>query len=83
MPRKQKTANKRETLVTARMLRGYDVGTVAKLLGVTRRYVEMLEQGVRSPSLAIALKLESLYGVPVSLLFPDLQADRATGTDGR
>lgn len=68
-------------VVAARLIKGLSAQDAAAALGITRRYLDMIEQGARTPSLKLALRFERLYGMPVSMLFPGLGGD-ATGTDG-
>jgi len=70
----------RKNLIRAREMKGCSKNDVAKYLGVTLRYIDMIEQGLRTPSLLLALKLEVLYGMPVGYLFPELRL-KATGTE--
>lgn len=45
---------------------------LAGLLGVSRAYVGMIESGVRTPGLALSLRLASLLNIELRDLFPDL-----------
>lgn len=83
---------RRMRLFRARKARGWTQAEVAKRLGITASFYGMIEQGVRNPRLPLALKLESIFGLPAAELFPDLfydqepnetfTAERPTGTEG-
>lgn len=45
---------------------------VALNLGVTQKYVSKLELGQRNPSMKVACKISSYYGIPLEKLFPDI-----------
>jgi len=62
-------SRRRDKLVALRLERGWSQEDVAKQLRVTTSFYGMIEQGVRTPRLALALAMESLFGVPVSELF--------------
>lgn len=63
---------KRESLIALRKLRGWKQIDIAERVGITDAYYGMIERGVRTPRLPIALALERVFGVPVSALFPEL-----------
>ena len=45
---------------------------VALNLGVTQKYVSKLELGHRNPSMKLACKISSYYGISLEKLFPDI-----------
>ncbi len=63
---------KRQRLIEARRRAGLTQAQVAKIVGVTASYYGMIEQGVRTPRLSLALTLERIFDVPAAELFPDL-----------
>lgn len=73
MDRKQEkiTDNK---LWIARKCAGYSQKQVADLLGVSLSLISQYEKGRKLPSLGIGLKIEHIYGRPLSALYPKLYA---------
>ncbi len=57
-----------EKLKDARRQRGYNQQQAAARLGVSQAYLSMLENGKRSPSVALARKLMRLYRLPPTVL---------------
>ena len=57
-----------EQLKHARRQRGYNQQQAAARLGVSQAYLSMLENGKRSPSVALARKLMRLYRLPPTVL---------------
>lgn len=51
-------------LARARKQAGLSLARVGRMLGVSRSYVCRLERGQRKPGLALALKLQSGFGIP-------------------
>jgi len=51
---------------------GFSQEELARLLGISRRDLYRFEERGKTPSLAFALKLEIVFGVPPAILFPDL-----------
>lgn len=49
--------------------RGLTQGELAELVGVTRKTVNTIENGVFSPSALLAIKLAAALSVPVEQLF--------------
>jgi putative transcriptional regulator len=49
--------------------RGLTQGELAELVGVTRKTVNTVENGVFSPSALLAIKLAAVLNVPVEQLF--------------
>ena len=49
--------------------RGFTQGELAELVGVTRKTVNTVENGVFSPSALLAIKLAEALSVPVEQLF--------------
>ena len=72
-------SRRRDKLVALRLERGWSQEDVAKQLRVTTSFYGMIEQGVRTPRLALALAMESLFGVPVSELFFEMQPNEVLG----
>ncbi len=62
---------------------------VAELVGyLTQSDISRFERGERLPSLVMAMKIEIVYGPPISFLFPDLygrlrEAIRAKADEAR
>ena len=52
-----------------RTARGLTQGELAELVGVTRKTVNTVENGVFSPSALLAIKLAAALSVPVEELF--------------
>lgn len=82
---------KRNSLIAARKQKGWTQQDVAQRLGVTTSFYGMIEQGVRNPRLPLALQMEELFGIPLSVLFAELYCSpkpnetlcvESTGTDG-
>ena len=63
---------KRQRLITERKQRGLTQGELAALLGCSVATVSHLETGRVKPNLEISLGLETLFGLPFEILFPDL-----------
>ena len=59
----------RNRLKEYRTERGLTQGELAELVGVTRKTVNTVENGVFSPSALLAIKLAAALGVPVEQLF--------------
>ena len=62
----------REKLIELRVQKGWLQEDVAKKLGITTSFYGMIEQGVRTPRIPLALAMEELFGVPVKELFLSL-----------
>lgn len=62
----------REKLIEKRKLLGLTQVELSKKLGISEVYVRKLESGGRNPSVFTMLKFETLYGVPMKELFPDI-----------
>ncbi|MCH7321745.1 helix-turn-helix transcriptional regulator [Solibacillus sp. MA9] len=45
---------------------------LAKQLGISEVYVRKLERGSRNPSIALMIKFEEFFGLPMKELFPDI-----------
>ena len=56
---------RREKLIELRVQKGWLQEDVAKKLGITTSFYGMIEQGVRTPRIPLALAMEELFGVPV------------------
>mgnify|MGYP000859697532 FL=1 len=69
---------RRERLIQLRKERGWVQQDVAEKLGVTVSCYGQYEQGARTPPLSIALKLEELFGVPLAVLFSDLEPNKTS-----
>jgi putative transcriptional regulator len=63
---------RREKLIELRVQKGWLQEDVAKKLGITTSFYGMIEQGVRTPRIPLALAMEELFGVPVKELFLNL-----------
>ena len=72
---------RRERLIQLRKERGWVQQDVAEKLGVTGSCYGQYEQGARTPPLSIALKLEELFGVPLAVLFSDLEEPNKTSKE--
>jgi putative transcriptional regulator len=59
----------RNTLREAREAKGWTQGQLADAIGVSRKTVNTVENGVFVPSTVIALKLARALGRPVETLF--------------
>lgn len=57
------------TIRAAREARGWTQAELAERIGVTRKTVNTVENGVFVPSTIIALKLARALGMPVEALF--------------
>ena len=57
------------TLRAVREARGLTQGQLAEAIGVSRKTVNTVENGVFVPSTVIALKLAAVLGQPVEALF--------------
>lgn len=62
----------REKLIEKRKSLGLTQVELSKKLGISEVYVRKLESGGRNPSVSTMLKFETLYGVPMKELFPDI-----------
>ncbi len=69
----RKTNRESNKLWIARKMRGLPQKWVAKLLGHhSLSVVSEYERGVQLPTLPVALKLQAIYGKPITDLFPEL-----------
>lgn len=75
------TQTRRDYLVKLRLTRGWQQKDVAAQLGVTASFYGMIEQGVRTPRLSMALQMERLFGVPVHVLFAETSPDEPRDDD--
>lgn len=56
---------------------------VARVVGISRSFYTQIENGTRTPSLRVAMRLAHLFGVPIEEIFlPSNVASSSTGTDG-
>jgi len=53
---------------------GQSKRALAKELGVSESYISFISAGKRQPSLALALRIESITGVPAASLVPEAAA---------
>ena len=53
---------------------GINQTELGKLAGVSRQTISLIERGDYSPSVALALKLANIFGVPVEEIF-ELEED--------
>ncbi len=65
-------------LLVLRTERGLTQAALAELVGVSRKTINTVENGVFVPSTLLALKLARALGQPVEALF-SLDADEGTG----
>ena len=72
---------RREKLVALRTEKGWTQRDVAEKLGVTTSFYGMIEQGVRTPRIPLALAMEELFGVSVQELFFELAPNKTLGLD--
>ena len=56
-------------LRAAREAKGWTQGQLAEAIGVSRKTINTVENGVFIPSTVIALKLAAVFGQPVEALF--------------
>lgn len=56
----------RSTLRRKRAEKGLKVREAAKLLGISRPYLSMVEGGKMNPSLVVAIKIADLYSVDIT-----------------
>lgn len=71
---------KRNYLIQLRKQRGWTQEFVAKKLGITTSFYGMIEQGVRTPKLPLAIHMEKLFRKPVSELFSDIKSNIVLGS---
>jgi len=64
---------KRDRLIKLRKEKKWTQGYVAAMLGISDRLYGMFEQGIRTPRLHTALKIQELFGVPIDEIFYDLK----------
>lgn len=76
MKRKKRRRNR---LIELRVERGWRQKDVAERLGVTTSAYGMIEQGVRTPRLPLALQIEELFGVPLGELFFEEEPNEVFG----
>lgn len=50
---------------------------VAKDIGITASYYGMIEAEIRKPSLSVAMKLSQYFGVPVEILFSNVEKNES------
>ncbi len=60
----------RSELIAARGIKTQ--GEVAKIIGISQKYLSKLELEQRNPSITIAYKLAKYYKKPIEELFPDI-----------
>lgn len=61
----------RMQLKQIRRQKGLKQKEVAEAVGITTSYYGMIEQGVRTPTLEVAIKIANFFGVPVEEIFFD------------
>lgn len=54
---------------------GINQTELAKLVGVSRQTISLIERGDYSPSIALALKLSKIFSVPVEQIFELIEED--------
>lgn len=72
---------RREKLIELRVQKDWLQEDVAKKLGITASFYGMIEQGVRTPRIPLALAMEELFGVPVKEPFFELAPNETFGQD--
>jgi DNA-binding XRE family transcriptional regulator len=69
----------REKMKQFRLERGWTQEDVGNMLGITGSAYGMIELGVRTPRLPLAVKMQELFGVPVAELFFEDQPNATCG----
>jgi|BioPla2DNA2_1021312.scaffolds.fasta_scaffold96378_4 putative transcriptional regulator len=69
----------REKMKQLRLERGWTQEDVGNMLGITGSAYGMIELGVRTPRLPLAVKMQELFGVPVAELFFEDQPNATCG----
>ncbi|MBT9152210.1 MAG: putative HTH-type transcriptional regulator [Firmicutes bacterium] len=69
-----------KVLQTVRKVKNMTVGELAEQVGVSDKYIYMLEQGKKAPSLDMAHKIARALGVKIEEIF---YPEGATHVDGR
>lgn len=67
-------AKRYQTLADYFKRTGQSKRALAKELGVSESYISFISAGKRQPSLALALRIESITGVPAASLVPEAAA---------
>jgi transcriptional regulator with XRE-family HTH domain len=75
MRKKMPLAEKRVSLIMARLKKGYEQTEVANNMEVTQQTYSGWETGRATPSAKKMAKLEKVLGVPKEKLFPDVFGD--------
>lgn len=66
---------KRNTLIERRLARGLSKTQMAALVGITRQYYGMIENGLRQPSLPIVLRISGVLREDPRVLFADVMEE--------
>lgn len=73
---------KQVDLAQARKSLGLTHKEVAQKVGISRCFYTQIEKGTRKPSLAVALKISNVLGIPVNEIFSESGEAQPTGTEG-
>ncbi len=66
----------RNQLVAARKKAGLSQGEIARRVGVSRQFYSMVENGVKNPSLEVALRIADVLGADPRDLFGDVLTEK-------
>ena len=69
----------RTFLIKTRKSFGWTQEYVGNILGITPSFYGMIEKGVRTPRLKLAISMEKLFNIPVSRLFCDVKPNVMLG----